>query len=62
MNIKTIRAGLEDLLSLLEEAARCIDVYAVRNIDLGLVTRLMSVKGVLENEMAVFKEKSAIVI
>lgn len=48
MNIKTTRAEFEDLLSLLEQAARCIDVYAVRSIDLDLVTRLMSAKGVLE--------------
>lgn len=38
----------EDLLSLLEQAARCIDVHAARNIDLDLVTRLMTAKGVLE--------------
>lgn len=48
MNIKTTRMEFENLLSLLEQAARCIDVHAVRNIDLDLVTRLMTAKGVLE--------------
>lgn len=48
MNIKITRMEFEDLLSLLEQAARCIDVHAARNIDLDLVTRLMTAKGVLE--------------